>query len=69
MLWEEMRGQEPKVDAVYVQERVLLRQEVRPLVSPPLCGQGTSPALVPQAGDQRDGRGEPPPNTRALAPQ
>lgn len=30
MLWEEMRGQEPKVDAVYVQERVLLRQEVRP---------------------------------------
>lgn len=30
VLWEEMRGQEPKVDAVYVQERVLLRQEVRP---------------------------------------
>lgn len=29
MLWEEMRGQEPKVDAAYVQERVLLRQEVR----------------------------------------
>ncbi|XP_069647325.1 sperm-associated antigen 5 isoform X2 [Haliaeetus albicilla] len=28
VLWEEMRGQEPKVDAVYVQERVLLRQEV-----------------------------------------
>lgn len=29
VLWEEMRGQEHKVDAVYVQERVLLRQEVR----------------------------------------
>lgn len=29
VLWEEMRGQEPKVDATYVQERVLLRQEVR----------------------------------------
>ncbi|KAK2537459.1 Spag5 [Columba guinea] len=28
VLWEEMRGQEHKVDAVYVQERVLLRQEV-----------------------------------------
>ncbi|XP_014808505.1 PREDICTED: sperm-associated antigen 5 [Calidris pugnax] len=28
VLWEEMRGQEPKVDAVYVQERVMLRQEV-----------------------------------------
>ncbi|XP_054065162.1 sperm-associated antigen 5 [Rissa tridactyla] len=28
VLWEEMRGQEPKVDATYVQERVLLRQEV-----------------------------------------
>ncbi|PKU31947.1 sperm-associated antigen 5 [Limosa lapponica baueri] len=28
VLWEEMRGQEPKVDAVYVQERVLLRQEM-----------------------------------------
>ncbi|XP_075627365.1 sperm-associated antigen 5 isoform X2 [Balearica regulorum gibbericeps] len=28
VLWEEMRGQEPKVDAAYVQERVLLRQEV-----------------------------------------
>lgn len=30
VLWEEMRGQEPKVDTAYVQERVLLRQEVRP---------------------------------------
>ncbi|KFP51945.1 Sperm-associated antigen 5, partial [Cathartes aura] len=28
VLWEEMRGQEPKVDTAYVQERVLLRQEV-----------------------------------------
>ncbi|XP_074746410.1 sperm-associated antigen 5 [Strix uralensis] len=28
VLWEEMRGQEPKVDTVYIQERVLLRQEV-----------------------------------------
>ncbi|NWY61418.1 SPAG5 protein, partial [Chionis minor] len=28
VLWEEMRGQKPKVDAAYVQERVLLRQEV-----------------------------------------
>ncbi|KAM6118583.1 sperm-associated antigen 5 [Phoenicopterus ruber ruber] len=28
VLREEMRGQEPKVDAAYVQERVLLRQEV-----------------------------------------
>ncbi|KAM6049083.1 sperm-associated antigen 5 [Chlamydotis macqueenii] len=28
VLWEEMRGQEPKVDAAYIQERVLLRQEV-----------------------------------------
>ncbi|NWR59934.1 SPAG5 protein, partial [Bucorvus abyssinicus] len=28
VLWEEMRKQEPKVDAAYVQERVLLRQEV-----------------------------------------
>ncbi|XP_069729981.1 sperm-associated antigen 5 [Phaenicophaeus curvirostris] len=28
VLWEEMRGQQPKVDATYVQERVLLRQEV-----------------------------------------
>ncbi|NXI68377.1 SPAG5 protein, partial [Anseranas semipalmata] len=28
VLWEEMRGQEPKVDAAHVQERVLLRQEV-----------------------------------------
>ncbi|NXG38506.1 SPAG5 protein, partial [Dromaius novaehollandiae] len=28
VLWEELRGQEPKVDAVCVQERVLLRQEV-----------------------------------------
>ncbi|KAF1483403.1 Sperm-associated antigen 5, partial [Megadyptes antipodes antipodes] len=28
VLWEEMRRQEPKVDAAYVQERVLLRQEV-----------------------------------------
>lgn len=29
VLWEEMRKQEPKVDTAYVQERVLLRQEVR----------------------------------------
>ncbi|NXK08806.1 SPAG5 protein, partial [Herpetotheres cachinnans] len=28
VLWEEVRGQEPKVDTAYVQERVLLRQEV-----------------------------------------
>ncbi|NXL38639.1 SPAG5 protein, partial [Glaucidium brasilianum] len=28
VLWEEMRGQEPKVDTAYIQERVLLRQEV-----------------------------------------
>uniref|UniRef100_A0A8B9PDL1 Sperm-associated antigen 5 n=1 Tax=Apteryx owenii TaxID=8824 RepID=A0A8B9PDL1_APTOW len=28
VLWEELRGQEPKVDAACVQERVLLRQEV-----------------------------------------
>ncbi|KAM6373212.1 sperm-associated antigen 5 [Pluvialis apricaria] len=28
VLWEEMRGQEHKVDTTYVQERVLLRQEV-----------------------------------------
>ncbi|NXT76387.1 SPAG5 protein, partial [Zapornia atra] len=28
VLWEEMRGQEPKVDTTHVQERVLLRQEV-----------------------------------------
>ncbi|NWH63061.1 SPAG5 protein, partial [Geococcyx californianus] len=28
VLWEEMRGQQPKVDSAYVQERVLLRQEV-----------------------------------------
>ncbi|NXY79814.1 SPAG5 protein, partial [Glareola pratincola] len=28
VLWEEMRGQEPKVDATYVQERVLLWQEM-----------------------------------------
>ncbi|NXL09413.1 SPAG5 protein, partial [Mesembrinibis cayennensis] len=28
VLWEEVRGQESKVDADYVQERVLLRQEV-----------------------------------------
>nr|XP_021142630.1 sperm-associated antigen 5 [Columba livia] len=28
VLWEEMRGQEHKVDTVYIQERVLLRQEV-----------------------------------------
>ncbi|NXN96871.1 SPAG5 protein, partial [Rhinopomastus cyanomelas] len=28
VLWEEMRQQEPKVDTAYVQERVLLRQEV-----------------------------------------
>lgn len=30
MLWEEVRGQEPKVDAARVQERILMRQEVRP---------------------------------------
>ncbi|NWU69415.1 SPAG5 protein, partial [Pterocles burchelli] len=29
VLWEEMQGQEkPKVDAAYIQERVLLRQEL-----------------------------------------
>ncbi|NWI67871.1 SPAG5 protein, partial [Todus mexicanus] len=28
VLWEEMQKQEPKVDTAYVQERVLLRQEV-----------------------------------------
>ncbi|NWU93112.1 SPAG5 protein, partial [Upupa epops] len=28
VLWEEMRQQEPKVDTTYIQERVLLRQEV-----------------------------------------
>ncbi|NXE87307.1 SPAG5 protein, partial [Menura novaehollandiae] len=28
VLWEEMRGKEPKVDTAHVQERVLLRQEV-----------------------------------------
>ncbi|NXV71392.1 SPAG5 protein, partial [Atlantisia rogersi] len=28
VLWEEMRGQEPKVDTTRVQERVLLQQEV-----------------------------------------
>ncbi|NXA05353.1 SPAG5 protein, partial [Sapayoa aenigma] len=28
VLWEEMQGKEPKVDTVYIQERVLLRQEV-----------------------------------------
>ncbi|NXP06659.1 SPAG5 protein, partial [Thinocorus orbignyianus] len=28
VLWEETRWQEPKVDTVYIQERVLLRQEV-----------------------------------------
>ncbi|NXX19362.1 SPAG5 protein, partial [Podargus strigoides] len=28
VLWEEMRGQDPKVDTDYVQERVLLHQEV-----------------------------------------
>ncbi|NWI96284.1 SPAG5 protein, partial [Pitta sordida] len=28
VLWEEMRGKEPKVPTAYVQERVLLRQEV-----------------------------------------
>ncbi|KFP23673.1 Sperm-associated antigen 5, partial [Colius striatus] len=28
VLWEEMRGQEPKVDTASVQERVLMRQEV-----------------------------------------
>ncbi|NWV13903.1 SPAG5 protein, partial [Ptilonorhynchus violaceus] len=28
VLWEEMRGKEPKVDTAYVQERVLLRQEM-----------------------------------------
>ncbi|NWJ11078.1 SPAG5 protein, partial [Crypturellus undulatus] len=28
VLWEELRGQEPKADAASVQERVLLRQEV-----------------------------------------
>lgn len=30
VLWEEVRGQEPKVDAARVQERILMRQEVRP---------------------------------------
>ncbi|NXM08696.1 SPAG5 protein, partial [Tyrannus savana] len=28
VLWEEMRGKEPKVDTARVQDRVLLRQEV-----------------------------------------
>ncbi|NXU59927.1 SPAG5 protein, partial [Turnix velox] len=28
VLWEEMRGQEPKMNTVYVQERVLLQQEM-----------------------------------------
>ncbi|NWQ63704.1 SPAG5 protein, partial [Neopipo cinnamomea] len=28
VLWEEMRGKEPKVDTAHVQDRVLLRQEV-----------------------------------------
>ncbi|NXN32465.1 SPAG5 protein, partial [Nycticryphes semicollaris] len=28
VLWEETWRQEPKVDAIYIQERVLLRQEV-----------------------------------------
>ncbi|NXM68496.1 SPAG5 protein, partial [Serilophus lunatus] len=28
VLWEEMQEKEPKVDTAYVQERVLLRQEV-----------------------------------------
>lgn len=30
MLWEEMRGKEHQVDTAYVQERVILRREVRP---------------------------------------
>lgn len=30
MLWEEMRGKEHQVDTAYVQERVMLRREVRP---------------------------------------
>ncbi|XP_051491936.1 sperm-associated antigen 5 [Apus apus] len=28
VLWEEMRGQQPKADTTYIQERLLLRQEV-----------------------------------------
>ncbi|NXI59676.1 SPAG5 protein, partial [Chloroceryle aenea] len=28
VLWEEMQKQEPQIDTAYVQERVLLRQEV-----------------------------------------
>ncbi|NXH77761.1 SPAG5 protein, partial [Fregetta grallaria] len=28
VLWEEVRGQEPKVDTAYIQERVLLQQQV-----------------------------------------
>ncbi|NXM26677.1 SPAG5 protein, partial [Oxyruncus cristatus] len=28
VLWEEMRGKEPKMDTAHVQDRVLLRQEV-----------------------------------------
>ncbi|NXT01808.1 SPAG5 protein, partial [Jacana jacana] len=28
VLWEETQRQEPKVDSIYIQERVLLRQEV-----------------------------------------
>ncbi|NXX87109.1 SPAG5 protein, partial [Urocolius indicus] len=28
VLWEEMRGQEPKVNTTSIQDRVLLRQEV-----------------------------------------
>ncbi|KFQ41217.1 Sperm-associated antigen 5, partial [Mesitornis unicolor] len=31
VLWEEMRGQEPKVDTAYVQERIWLQQEVNKL--------------------------------------
>lgn len=30
MLWEEVRGKEHQVDTTYVQERVMLRREVRP---------------------------------------
>lgn len=30
MLWEEVRGKKDQVDTTYIQERVMLRREVRP---------------------------------------
>ena len=70
VLWEEMRGQEPKVDAAYVQERVLLRQEVRLggcqgcglLVSPLLHGQGPLQTSLLEQATGRGGGGSPPPD-------